>query len=330
MHKIGQVQHKAEIRPISRDRDDGSKMKEILDKISKASSALAPKGSVASYIPELAKADPRAFCLAITEGDGTQHISGDGEFLFTLQSISKVITLALALEEQGAGTVFSAVGTSPTADPFNSIMRLEMDAPHRPHNPLINSGAIVVVSLLPQEGREGKIRAILDLARSLMGDQEIQINERVYRSEKNTSDRNRSLAYFLRSVGSLNGDVEDILDVYFHQCSIEVTAENLSVLGATMACDGRNPRTGRQIISPETAKIVRAIMTTCGMYDGSGEFAVKVGIPAKSGVGGGIMASVPNRMGIGVISPPLDEKGNSVAGLAALEALSTGLGCRVL
>ncbi len=305
-------------------------MKDILPLIAQASSAQAHKGAVATYIPELAKADPQAFGLAITEWDGSQHLSGDCEFPFTLQSISKVITLALALEERGKDNVFSAVGSSPTADPFNSIMRLEMDAPHRPHNPLINSGAIVVVSLLPEEGREGKIQAILELARDLMGNGKIAINDRVYRSEKNTSDRNRSLAYFLRSVGSLRGDIEDILDVYFRQCSIEVNAKDLSVLGATFAGDGLNPITGKQVISPQTARIVRAIMTTCGMYDGSGDFAVKVGIPAKSGVGGGIMASVPGRMGIGVVSPPLDEKGNSVAGLAALAAISEQLNCRVL
>lgn len=305
-------------------------MKDTLALIAQSSSAQAHKGAVATYIPELAKADPEAFGLAVTERDGTQCLSGDCEFPFTLQSISKVITLALALEERGRDNLFSAVGSNPTADPFNSIMRLEMDAPHRPHNPLINSGAIVVVSLLPEEGREGKVEAILNLARDLMGNGKIKVNDRVYRSEKNTSDRNRSLAYFLRSVGSLKGDVEDILDVYFRQCSIEVNARDLSVLGATLACDGLNPITGRQIISPQTAQIVRAIMTTCGMYDGSGEFAVKVGIPAKSGVGGGIMASVPGRMGIGVFSPPLDEKGNSVAGLAALEAMSEKLNCRVL
>ncbi len=305
-------------------------MKETLALIAQASSIQASKGSVATYIPELAKADPEAFGLAVTECDGTQYLSGNCEFLFTLQSISKVVTLALALEERGKDNVFSAVGNSPTADPFNSIMRLEMDAPHRPHNPLINSGAIVVVSLLPEEGREGKIQAILGMARDLMANGDIKVNDRIYRSEKNTSDRNRSLAYFLRSVGSLKGDIEDILDVYFRQCSMEVNAKDLSVLGATFACDGLNPITGKQVVSPQTAKIIRAIMTTCGMYDGSGEFAVNVGIPAKSGVGGGIMASVPGRMGIGVVSPPLDQRGNSVAGLAALAAISEQLHCRVL
>lgn len=305
-------------------------MKEILDEIVGHSRSEASNGTVASYIPELAKADPKAFGLAVTECDGTQHLSGDWKFPFSLQSISKIVTLALALEERGPELIFSAVGTSPTADPFNSIMRLEMDAPHRPHNPLINSGAIVVVSLLPEEGREGKVEAILGLCRKLTANDSIGINDRIYHSEKNTSDRNRSLAYFLRSVGSLNGDVEDVLDVYFRQCSIETCAKDLSVMGATLACDGLNPISGRQTISPTTARTIRAIMTTCGMYDGSGEFAVKVGIPAKSGVGGGILGSVPGRMGIGVVSPPLDEKGNSIAGLAAMEEISERLHCRVL
>jgi glutaminase len=305
-------------------------MKDILEEISRRSRLKATEGTVASYIPELAKADPEAFGLAVTECDGSQYLSGNWDHPFTLQSISKIVTLALALEERGPERIFSSVGTSPTADPFNSIMRLEMDAPHRPNNPLINSGAIVVVSLLPEEGRERKVDAIMDLCRKLMANDSIDIDDRVYRSEKNTSDRNRSLAYFLRSVGSLNGDIEDILDVYFRQCSIKTCAKDLSIMGATFACDGLNPISGKQIISPSTARTVRAIMTTCGMYDGSGEFAVKVGIPAKSGVGGGILGTVPGRMGIGVVSPPLDEKGNSVAGLAAMKEISEKLRCRVL
>ena len=305
-------------------------MKNILDNIVTESRTFSSRGTVATYIPELAQANPEAFGLAITEIDGTQHLFEDWDYRFTLQSISKVVTLALALESRGFDNVFSSVGMSPTADPFNSIMRLEMDTPHKPHNPLINSGAIVVVSLLPQEGREKKTRAILDIARRLMANNDIEINKRVYHSEKNTSDRNRSLAYFLRSVGSLKGDIEDILDVYFNQCSIEVSAKDLSVLGATLANDGLNPISGDQVISPSVARTIRAIMTTCGMYDGSGDFAVKVGIPAKSGVGGGIMSTIPGRFGIGVASPPLDCKGNSVVGIKTLELISERLRCRVL
>lgn len=301
-----------------------------LEEIVRVCRPLYTRGKVASYIPELAKASPDALCLAIASKDGSILEAGDVDFRFSFQSISKIITLALALTECGPEDVFSAVGMTPIADPFNTIKHLEIDRVHKPNNPLINSGAIVVVSLVPEEGVDGKINRILELARLMTACDDLKINKRTYWSERNTSDRNRALAYFMRSVGALRGDIEDTLDVYFRQCSMEGTARDLAVLGATLAMDGVNPVTGKTVVSREVARTVRAIMTTCGMYDGSGDYAVKVGIPSKSGVGGGIVGAVHNVCGVAAAAPSLDEKGNSIAGMEALAMISDKFGYRVL
>ena len=306
-------------------------MKELLETVVKDCGYAWRQGQVATYIPELAKARADATGIAVYDLSSGLSGAGDTDFTFTMQSVSKVVSLALALSECGEEKVFSSVGMDPLADPFNSIMRLEMDAPHRPHNPLINSGAIVVLSLLPWKKSSERIAAVSHMAARMTGRKAVAVavNEAVYLSEKGTSDRNRALAWFLKSVGNLEGDIEDILDAYFRQCSLEVTCEDLAVLGGTLAADGRNPVTGERVVSPRVAQVVRTIMATCGMYDGSGEFAVSVGIPAKSGVGGGIAAAVPGRMGIGTCGPALDRKGNSVAGLAMLRRLSEELKLRI-
>ncbi len=306
-------------------------MKELLETVVKDCGYAWRQGQVATYIPELAKARADATGIAVYDLSSGLSGAGDTDFTFTMQSVSKVVSLALALSECGEEKVFSSVGMDPLADPFNSIMRLEMDAPHRPHNPLINSGAIVVLSLLPWKKSSERIAAVSHMAARMTGRKAVAVavNEAVYLSEKGTSDRNRALAWFLKSVGNLEGDIEDILDAYFRQCSLEVTCEDLAVLGGTLAADGRNPVTGERVVSPRVAQVVRTIMATCGMYDGSGEFAVSVGIPAKSGVGGGITAAVPGRMGIGTCGPALDRKGNSVAGLAMLRRLSEELKLRI-
>jgi len=218
----------------------------------------------------------------------------------------------------------------PTPDPFNSIMRLEMHQVHRPYNPVVNAGAIAVVSLLPRENGRARGNAVLELARRLMGNPELGVNERIFESERDTGHRNRALAYYMKSTGTLEGDVEDVLEGYFRQCSIEASVKDLAVLGATLATGGINPVTGERILASRTCRIIRALMVTCGMYDGSGEFALRVGIPAKSGVGGGIVAVVPGRMGIGVCGPALDSKGNSLCGMKLLEDLSRELKLRVL
>ena len=303
-------------------------MQKLLDSVVKECREEWRTGRTATYIPELAKARADAVGAAVCDLSSGMTASGDSDYRFTMQSVSKVVSLSLALSVCGEEMVFSRVGMDPLADAFNSIMRLEMDAPHRPHNPLINSGAIVVLSLLPWEKSESRFAAVVDMAARMTGNPSIAVNESVFASERDTADRNRSLAWFLKSVGNLEGDVEDILDTYFRQCSLEVDCRDLAVLGATLAADGLNPVTGEQVIAARVAEITRAIMATCGMYNGSGEFAVAVGIPAKSGVGGGISAAVRGRMGIGTCGPALDSKGNSVAGMKILERLGTELRLR--
>lgn len=305
-------------------------MQELLCRLVAECRDACSSGGVASYIPELAKADPRMLGVSVLTTERTFFQGGDASFPFTMQSISKLISLALAIEELGEDHVFERVGMDPTADPFNSIMRLEMVRPHRPQNPLINAGALVILSLLPYRDSKTRIAVILAWARRLLGNNAITVHEPTYISEKNTSDRNRSLAFFLRSVGSLKGDVEDLLDTYFRQCSMSVTTKELAFLGMVLALDGIDPFSGERLLRRATARVLRALMATCGLYDGSGEFAVRVGIPAKSGVGGGIVAAVPGRMGIGVFGPALDGKGNSVGGMAVLEHLSARGNLRVL
>lgn len=303
---------------------------EMLEELIETSRELCRLGKVATYIPELAKGDPSRLGIAIMSVEGEGHAAGDSRYPFTMQSISKVVSLALALKDLDETDLFSKVGVDPTADPFNSIMRLEMVAPHRPQNPLINAGAIVILSLLPYPNSTERFAAVRDLARRMTGNPHLDANEAVYLSEKATSDRNRALAYFLRSVGSLSGDIEDILDSYFHQCGLEVTAVDLAVMGATLASGGYNPLTGERVLSTRSCRIIRALMATCGLYDGSGDFAVRVGIPAKSGVGGGIVGAVPGKMGVGVVGPALDYRGNSIGGIALCERLSQEMSLRVL
>lgn len=305
-----------------------SGLSECLKKAYREAWPLRRDGNVADYIPELAKSSMERMALSVLDLREGFHSVGDDETLFTLQSISKVVALALALETVGEEHVFSMVGATSTADPFNSIMRLEMDTLHRPLNPMINAGAIVVDSLLPFVKPKEAQAAVLDLARRMAGNPAVQVSEEVYLSEKGHSDRNRSLAFFLRSVGRLCGDVEDVLDVYFGQCSILVCSKDLAAMGATLANGGCNPLTGEAVLSPETCDVVRAVMATCGMYDASGDFAVQVGFPAKSGVGGGILGAVKERMGIGTYGPALDSRGNSVVGMRMLQNLSLHLGLR--
>ncbi len=305
-------------------------MEEILATLVARSRGCYIEGRVATYIPELALVDPGILGVSLVTVEGEQCTAGEGEHLFSIQSISKIISLALALEEVGEEKVFDTVGMDPTPDPFNSIMRLEMHQVHRPYNPVVNAGAIAVVSLIPRENGRERGKAVLELARRLMGNHELEINERIFESERDTGHRNRSLAYYMKSTGTLEGDVEDVLEGYFRQCSIEASVKDLAVLGATLATGGINPVTGERVLVSRTCRIIRALMVTCGMYDGSGEFALRVGIPAKSGVGGGIVAVVPGRMGIGVCGPALDSKGNSLCGTKLLEDLSRELKLRVL
>ena len=300
-------------------------MKRILDTIIDKNRHWTKEGTVASYIPELSKSDGEALGICVTTLDGEEFFAGDCETKFTIQSISKVVTLMLAIIDNGVDYVFTKIGMEPTEAAFNSIINLENNNDQKPINPMINAGAIAIVSLVTGDTAEEKFNRILKFTRKITGNPDININENVYASEKATGDRNRSLAYFMKSTGVIEGDVEDVLEVYFRQCSMEVTCRDIARIGAMLANAGVIISNNERVISREATRIIKTIMVTCGMYDGSGNFAVHIGIPAKSGVGGGIMAAVPRRMGVGIVGPSLDEKGNSIGGIKVLEELSKEL-----
>ncbi|WP_423227525.1 glutaminase A [Paenibacillus filicis] len=279
-------------------------------------------GAPASYIPELAHAPADALGITIASADGRQLTFGDCGISFTLQSISKVFTLLLALMDQGEEGVFRKVGMEPTGDDFNSMLKLELVEPGIPFNPLINAGAIVISSLIRGQTPAEKTGRILAFFRELTGDPALTWNEQVRASEASTAHRNRSLAYFLKDNRVLDEDVEEVLDVYFRHCSIEATCQHIAKLALVLALGGKDPATGRQLVPRRYVQIAKSFMITCGMYNASGEFAIKVGLPAKSGVAGGILALVPGRYGIGVIGPALNDKGNSVAGVQLLQTMS--------
>jgi glutaminase len=305
-------------------------IQELLDRVAALCRSQRGDGKPASYIPELAKVDSALFSLSITTTGGVTMSSGDRDARFSLQSISKVICLAFALEKLGEDFVFSKVGMEPCAEAFNSIMKLEMASP-TPLNPFINSGAIALVAMLGDKFGQSMPDILIEFMSHMAGKaagETFHVNERIYRSESATADRNRALVYFMRSTGVITSGAEEALDPYFKMCSIEANTEELSVIGSTIANGGVNPRTGEHVISLRTAQTLIGLMTTCGLYNESGEFAVKVGIPAKSGVCGGILAAVPGRMGMSAFSPPLDTRGNSVAGMKALELLSKEMNLR--
>lgn len=279
-------------------------------------------GRVATYIPELSKADPEHVGVCIKTVTGETYSAGDWHEPFTMQSISKTISLTLALQTAGYDKVFSKVGLEPTGDSFNSIVKLETRTAH-PLNPMINAGAIATASCIPGED---PFELYLDLARKVCLNKSLSINLEVYLSEKRAGMRNRSMAYWMKSENIIEGDPEDALDLYFRMCSVNVTAEDLANWGMVLANDGVDPISGERLAESWIVRIVKTFMVTCGMYDGSGEFAIKAGIPSKSGVGGGILSVVEGRMGIGVFNPSLDFKGNSVGGMHLLEHLSKSLG----
>ena len=300
-------------------------MKEYLDQLVRECAPYTLQGQLANYIPELAKADPRAIGVHIITNDG-QHIgAGSHDTRFTIQSIVKPILLLLALMDNGMEFVRGHVGVEATGKPFDAINNGDQQLTSNHLNPMVNMGAIAMCTLIHGDTYEEKFQRLLTLTRKLAGDDSIDVDEAVYLSEKSHGSKNRSLAYLLKSFGMLHDNVEDVLDCYFRACSISVTCENLANIGYVLANQGKLPGSGEQVFPANFARYVNAILTTCGMYDGSGEFAIRVGVPAKSGVGGGIMAVVPSRMGIGIFAPALDAKGNSVAGTCLLEKLSAQL-----
>lgn len=284
-------------------------------------------GKVASYIPALAKADPNALGLYILDRNGLSSSAGDSQVRFTIQSIIKPILLLLALMDNGEEYVRSRVGVESTGKPFDAInisdaINQEILSEHI--NPMVNMGAIVMCTLIKGENYAERFDRLLDLTRRLANNPNIDVDEEVYLSEKATGNKNRALAFLMRSCGLLDGDVEEVLDCYFRACSIRVDSRDLARIAFVLSNKGRDFM-GNELFSPRYAHYVNAVLMTCGMYDGAGDFAVTVGVPAKSGVGGGIMAVVPGRMGIGIYSPSLDKKGNSVAGIRVLRRLSRQL-----
>lgn len=279
-------------------------------------------GKVADYIPELGKADRDDLSVALAYPDGRFLSAGEIYKKFTLQSISKVISLALVLMERGMEPVFERVGMEPTGDPFNSIYKLETISPGKPLNPMINAGALVVTSLIKGRSVKERLERLLDFVRELSGNPEIGYNERVAASEFETADLNRALCYFLKQHRVIAEDVESLMELYTKQCAIEMDCLDLAKIGLVFAHNGTDPATGKKLIPSDVARICKTFMVTCGMYNASGEFAIKIGIPAKSGVSGGILGAVPGRFGIGIFGPALDEKGNSIAGIKLLELMS--------
>ncbi|MED4584434.1 glutaminase [Brevibacillus choshinensis] len=290
----------------------------------------AAKGRCASYIPALKRVNPAQLGICIIEPTGKMTASGDWEAPFTLQSISKVISLIAACCHHGIPYVLERVDVEPTGDAFNSIIRLEMHKPGKPFNPMINAGAITVASLLPGKS-EQKLAYANRIFQKLTGTLPL-VNEEVFRSEWTTSHRNRALSHYLKDTGFLECEVEEALEVYLKLCSIEVDSQQIALIGLILALDGFHPLLQEQILPKQVVRLAKALMLTCGMYDASGKFAAHVGLPAKSGVSGGIMTMVPPKQnaashfpdgcGIGLFGPAIDECGNSVAGVSLLKHIA--------
>lgn len=300
-------------------------LQEITQKAVQYGKQFISQGKVADYIPELGKVDPDQLGLCLFTTDKEKICCGDVDQRFTIQSVSKAATLSIALQELGADKVFSHVMMEPSGDTFNSIMKLDLSS-NRPYNPMINAGAIEVIGLLAPTF---SFDELLTYMRALCMDTDIMLDDSVYQSEYLTGNRNRAIGYLLKSKGVLQGDVLKTVDLYFRMCSLSVNARSLAGFGLILANGGVNPYNGRRILDERVSRTVKTMMLTCGMYDGSGEFAVRVGIPAKSGVGGGIMACADKRMGLGVFGPSLDVKGNSIGGTKALEFLSRELNLHI-
>ncbi len=298
---------------------------EVVSEIAEEMRQRPDRGDVATYIPELAKVDPQAFGIAVVDAQGHVAVGGDAEVPFSIQSISKVFTLTLALGKVGEG-LWMRVGREPSGSPFNSIVQLEYE--HGiPRNPFINAGAIAVTDLIlsGHQPREA-LGEILRFMQFLADDPSITIDAAVAASEQRTRFRNSALANYMKSYGVLENPVEFTLGVYFHHCAIAMTCRQLAMAGRFLALKGRDPSTGLCIVPAERARRINAIMLTCGHYDGSGEFAYRVGLPGKSGVGGGILAVAPGKASIAVWSPGLDATGNSHLGRIALEKLTKRMG----
>ncbi|MEM9163296.1 MAG: glutaminase A [Cyanobacteria bacterium P01_F01_bin.4] len=282
------------------------------------------EGHPASYIPELAKADPNWFGISVVTTDGQIFEVGDVQQKFTIQSISKVFAYGLALEDHGREELLEKVGVEPTGDPFNSLIRLDEDS-KRPFNPMINAGAIATTSLIDGADPTEKLNRLLAMFEHYL-DHEVFIDMATFMSERSTGHRNRAMAHLMLNFGMIDHNIEAALDLYFQQCAVMVTCQDLAMMTATLANQGKHPITHKQAVNPDYVRDILSVMYTCGMYNRAGEWAYRVGIPAKSGVSGGIIAVVPGKAGIATFSPPIDANGNSVRGLYVFEELSRKYG----
>lgn len=285
--------------------------------------AVHKDGELATYIPELSKADPESFGICMVTSDGRIFETGHSDRMFTIQSISKPFTYGMALEVHGQERIFRHVGLEPSGDTFNAIV-LEGHT-NRPFNPMVNAGAIAVTALLYEYYGEATLEHILKRFSAAAG-RTLCVDEAVYQSELRTGHRNRAIAYLLLNFGMVNEKVEAVLDLYFKQCSILVNSRDLAVMGATLSNLGKNPITDEEVFDIDCVKAMLSIMFTCGMYNFSGEWVYKVGIPAKSGVSGGVMATVNRQLGVASYSPLLDRWGNSRRGIEVCVELAKELG----
>jgi len=293
-------------------------MNKILKKIVQNNKKSLGLGKKASYIPALANV-PDSIGIAVRDSHGI-YTSGNAEHMFTFQSMSKIVLLMLALKDNGFDYVFNHVGLEPSGDSFNAISNLDFNHAIKPYNPFINAGAILTSSMIKGNTYDEKLQRIIDLTTCIFGRNNITFNDEVFISERESANRNRALAYLLKEKELLKGNIEEILDLYFRACSIEVNCIDLANLGHFLAFNKASCG-----VNWDHLRIIKTLMLTCGMYDYSGEFAVRIGLPSKSGVSGGIVSCAPRRMGIGVFSPRLDEKGNSILGVRMMEELNREL-----
>lgn len=297
-------------------------MQEILEELQQRYLPLSD-GKLADYIPELAKANPNHFAISLVTAEGQVYQAGDFERKFTIQSISKPFVYGIALEDYGREEVLRRVGVEPTGDPFNSITLDEKSK--RPFNPMVNAGAIATSNLIRGNGPADRLNRLMQVFSHYVG-REISADMSVFLSERSTGHRNRAMAHLMLNFGMIDSNVEEILDLYFQQCSLLVTSTDLASMAATLANGGVNPLSGQRALTNEYVRDLLSVMFTCGLYDFSGEWAYRVGLPAKSGVGGGMLAVAPGKLGIGIYSPLLDERGTSVRAIQVCQELSSRLG----
>jgi glutaminase len=299
---------------------------QILTDIFEHVQPLLGQGKVADYIPELAHISPYKFGMAVQMVDGRTYQIGDAAETFSIQSISKLFTLTLAMQLAG-DSIWQRIGREPSGTPFNSLVQLEYEN-GIPRNPFINAGALVVTDIILTHLNDAR-QTVLDFVRRLADNPAINFDDAVARSEAETGFRNKALANFIKSFGNLHNDPEIVLDAYFHHCSLAMSCQDAARAGLYLANDGRLPPTNEPVVTRSQAKYIKSLMLTCGLYDAVGDFAYRVGLPGKSGVGGGILAVMPGHWSVCVWSPGLNESGNSLAGTAALELFTTLTGISI-